>query len=370
MPLATHLPDAKVMACEQYEASALALAYRAKVAVAISGKIAGNTVEIAGDQGAQASFLDVLVYNELKDKLPSIIKPHRVLSARLANGNVMPALGYINLPFELDGQEFTHRVWKVENFSGLFLLGIDFFQERGWRKPEDFENYYIIGGKKVEFHPHPFAGEVDAVNVVTRKKMTVPPKSKGQDLHFVACLQGTEERELDDVKVGEQGSLRPNYIGIQGWPGLEVSNTVSPVYKGKRVRLKCKNRTDLPIIIPANTVVAIYSKASLVTTIDYDEFKAMKKEETPSDVHKEISEHLKKAELQPQQIDEILSVLFNRSNAFAMHPYKPGLNRLVEHRIDTGSALPIKSRPHMHSPAEEEKMSEGANPADVGKWYR
>ena len=99
---------------------------RPKLAVQITGKIRGQTVQLCGDQGAVTS---IICYNlasalGLTHRIQRLDQP---CSIRTGLGHTKQASGLINLRFELDGHQFQHPVLVVPDFSNLFLLGIDFF---------------------------------------------------------------------------------------------------------------------------------------------------------------------------------------------------------------------------------------------------
>ena len=115
------------------EATALTVLTRPKLAVSISGSIGDQPVTVCGDQGAQTSIICLSVISALsmQSKVEPLSNPVMV---RVGTGQVRLATGSILLPFSLGGCPFTHRVLVVPNFSGLFLLGIDFFEAHQWTK--------------------------------------------------------------------------------------------------------------------------------------------------------------------------------------------------------------------------------------------
>ena len=285
------------------------------------------------------------LYDAIPEDFGPIQTPNRTIGARCADGNVTKATGYVDLPFFVDEQPFIHKIYIVPNFSGLFILGIDWFEKNGWTKPTD-EHYFIVGGKHIRFHPHPLSDETDAINIATSRDFTIPP---GKSLDTLGRLQHTRDQPLDKTIVGQEGLIRPCPEAIASINGLDIPNLLGQVYTGNRIRIRLTNKTDnKPITIPAHTITGIYSHEVFANIVDFEEMPKESLVDKP-----DFLKHLEQQELQPNQVKEIISILFDRRRAFAMHPFKPGLNRLVEHYIDTGSHRPIRLRPHNHSPAEE-----------------
>lgn len=205
--------------------------------------------------------------------------------------------------------------------------------------------------------PHPFANENNPLEVATRRTFTIPPD---KTLHTLGYIRGSKDRPLDDVRVGEQGLLRPALP--KPVEGLTSLNHLVEVYSLKRVRIALTNATDKPITVPANTVVSIYTTDPSINIVDFQDVH----DENPTLPRDEFLKHLQQSKLEPKLIEHMLNIIFERRKAFAMHPSKPGLNRLIVHRIDTGDHRPIALRPHNHSPAEGSDIAPGGRAMG---WY-
>ena len=380
---------------------------RPKLAVQITGKIRGQTVQLCGDQGAVTS---IICYNlasslGLTHRIQPLSQPCSILTGL---GHTKQASGLIKLHFELDGHQFQHTVLVVPDFSNLFLLGIDFFESHAWTKPEGHATYYIFDHhKRVSYSPHPLRFETDPSHVVTNRKYKIPV---GATINILGHVQSHDNQP---ISVGTEGLMRPDHHGISNIKGLEVPNTVAEVYEGGRVRVIMTNISKQPISIPAGTKVAIFATSTFLGIVNRDgddpttvpdtsstdhapsTSSAMQKpmdvETTNTPVFSTFSapepmdvegldedpeyipsipsalpseplpdqafiEHLQSMTLTPQQTRDILDVLLPYRDVFATNPRKPNLNRILVHSIDTGDAPPVKRRPYNTSPAEDAKM--------------
>ena len=376
------------------EATALTVLTRPKLAVSISGSIGDQPVTVCGDQGAQTSIICLSVISALsmQSKVEPLSNPVMV---RVGTGQVRLATGSILLPFSLGGCPFTHRVLVVPNFSGLFLLGIDFFEAHQWTKPDPHQHYYIFDiHKRVPYEPHPLHLENDPIRVTTTKPYKVPV---GATVHILGLLDSTA---ATSVKVDDEGLLRPDHLTTSSIKGLEIPYSIVKVYdyKGMRVRAMLTNVSRQPIRIPSGTCIGIMSCSSfagIVNTVPPESTPASNVPAAPSTPSScqsspasasasaqstpagsssipsscssspsststqslpdgDFIGRLQQMSLSPDKAKQILDILFRRRDVFAVNPRRPNLNHVVSHHIDTGDAKPFKSKPFNYSPQEEE----------------
>ncbi|VDH94132.1 Hypothetical predicted protein [Mytilus galloprovincialis] len=126
------------------------------------------------------------------------------------------------------------------------------------------------------------------------------------------------------------------------------------------------NKCYLQILNPTNEVITLRSGLILATmndvdtgnifTLDNDKtVKSMNLEQTNSD-QKDIQFDLSKADLTDQQKQKLNLFLNQNRNVFATNLKELGKTDVYKHKINTGNAPPVKSRPYRTSPAAKQEI--------------
>lgn len=331
------------------------------MAVSMNGTVNGKRVLVGGDQGAMTSIIckSAVELLGLHHKVEPMFSP---ITVKVGTGGFTMASELIRLRFELDGHPFEHTLLVVPNFSGLFLLGIDFFQKHGYIKPRFKRDYYVFyPNKKVRYEPHPLFLETDPVKVIAGRLHHVPV---GCTNHVLGVLDVPEQWGL---KEGDEAMIRPTTWSLV--KGLEVPHMLVEVYAhgGKlKARVNLSNISSRHIRVPKGTVVGILSRqmflGSVITEdapqaleIETDDQCQLEEGEPPVTITDEdLLQHVKTMGLPEEREMELFVLLLKWKENFATNPRKPNINKLVEHHIDTGDAVPFQSKPYNFSPVEEE----------------
>lgn len=93
-----------------------------------SGSIDGKRAYFGLDSCAQASVICKSVIDTAPHLFPTIQPCREPVGARCPNGSINKAIGQITLPFKLNDHPFIFRFFVIPDFSGLALIGLDFFQ--------------------------------------------------------------------------------------------------------------------------------------------------------------------------------------------------------------------------------------------------
>jgi len=319
------------------------------MAVSIEGSIAGKPITVCADQGAMTSLSceSLIKALGLMDRSKPLPIP---ITVKVGTGGFRLATKSIRLAFEMGGHTFTHTLLVVPDFSGLFLIGIDFFEGHYWTKPDGLEHYYVFDGyKRVKYEPHPLHLESDPVQVKTSRHLKIPV---GCTVHALGVLDVPQAIE---VKPGMEGIMRPARTSIDG---LEIPYSVVKVYDyhGFRSRIILTNTSTHAIRIPKGTCVGVMSCSSFAGIVHVDIHSTTTTNQPESLPDQAFIDQLKTVDLSPDQVKQILDLLFEHRSTFAVNPKKPGLNHLITHHIDTGDAKPFKCRPFNYSPPEDEKI--------------
>jgi len=330
---------------QEQEAAIRSLLGNRKHALMTIGSIGNQEVAFGLDSNAQGSFMDA----DLLDAFPNLFPPVQPLPVPLSGtgvfGTSQLATGYVDLVFKLGTHQFQHPVVVMPALNNMLLLGIDFLsrQEADIKVRTSSATVIFSGGRSIDAILHPLRFEDDGLQALLMSEKKIPV---GQTLYTVAYLHSTDERDISTLSRGEEGYLRQDDRGTKNLPGLRVWEKrlhVDRGYRGKGYRLvvTLQNMGNTPITVRAGTSLGFYSAHTLRAMISHHD--DLPTEQLPDQA---FIDHLKTLTLTPERMEAILNVLFRRRAAFAMHPRKPGLNRLVQHVIDTGTHPPIRCKPH------------------------
>jgi hypothetical protein len=227
-------------------------------------------LHVLGDQGSQGSIIGESAYLKAFAHIP--LRPlHTPVSVTTGMGHQERALGAVDLEWRMGGHVFRHPVLVVKSFKDMFLLGIDFFNQHRWTKPDGLRDYYVFDDrKKVPFRTNAITlGE--QVNVVIGRDLVIEPRTCVTTL---ARLSNTVSSAA--VRVGTAGVFSP-LLTRRLRHRLTSSDTVCCALEPKaapdptwsatqqalwgseedacRIPILLSNHGDHPVTIKANTKV-------------------------------------------------------------------------------------------------------------------
>ena len=272
---------------------------------------------------------------------------------KLADGSTSSFDGRGNFEVQLGGEQATRVLW-VAAIEPDGILGLDVMRAVGaelFLKGGRYE--MTFGSQKEETSTSHEEPQPHCSRVKVGKTLVVPP-------HSEVIIPGELIGEVTGIGVLEptERLLKSNQLLL----AKAVVNTGSPT-----IPLRVLNPTDEPRKVYRGTVAAICEPIS--EQIDVNPVVATCKPRTPVEKGKpgQVPNHLVELlersckYLGPQQRQELGSLLAEYQHSFAQSSSDLGRTSLVEHRIDTGNARPIKQPPRrlpMHRRVEADKAVE------------
>ena len=272
---------------------------------------------------------------------------------KLADGSTSSFDGRGNFEVQLGGEQATRVLW-VAAIEPDGILGLDVMRAVGaelFLKGGRYE--MTFGSQKEETSTSHEEPQPHCSRVKVGRTLVVPP-------HSEVIIPGELVGDVTGIGVLEptERLLKSNQLLL----AKAVVNTGSPT-----IPLRVLNPTDEPRKVYRGTVAAICEPISEL--IDVNPVVATCKPRTPVEKGKpgQVPNHLVELlersckYLGPQQRQELGSLLAEYQHSFAKSSNDLGRTSLVEHRIDTGDARPIKQPPRrlpMHKRAEADKAVE------------
>ena len=319
----------------------------------VEGCVQGTPVKFLIDTGSNITILKTSVWKQLPTP-PDL--DNVCVKMTLADGSTSPFVGRGKFDVQLGGNQTTTRVLWVADIEQDGILGLDVMRAIGVELLLKEDRCEVkIRSKQEEITRSEEEPQPCCRRVTVRKTLVVPPRS---EVIVPGELDGHFETESIGILEPTEKLLKSNQL-LLAKTVVDTGNPTIPV--------RLMNPTDEPRKIYQNTVVAICEPASevvernlMVSTCSLGTL-----DETADSW--EIPDHLAVLYersckyLEPDQQRELGSLLTEYRNSFVKTSNDLGRTDLVEHKINTGDARPIKQPPRrlpMHKRAEADKHVE------------
>lgn len=222
------------------------------------------------------------------------------------------------------------------------ILGVDVMQAA--KSVLDFSSHQIrIGGDRIQLigegttSSHLLTGDlvdgpVEVVSLRTAEALTVAPRVET----IISTIASSSK--LAEGIVSPISSNLPK--------GLLIGKSVNKMHNGN-VFVRVANLADHSVVLPANTAIAVLEEAECQDAIFADKAALP---EFLSDIFLRSNEHFNAA--QQQSAEELLREF---GDIFCTGPDDLGRTNTVQHRIDVGTAKPVKQPPRRLPLAKQEE---------------
>ena len=330
------------------------------------------------DTGANITLINPRVYNEILNTQVDIELNSAEVEMKTANGEQLECQGRCHLEIEIDELSTTHDVF-VANIDVEGILGIDFLSK--YECQLDLKQNQMMLGELPGNHADPEECDVPetmfCATVAAQDTTNIPPKS--QSLIF-GKVQTKEGIQLPNACVVETA-----YSFAERHSLLVAHALVNP--QEQEVVIRVLNPTDKAVTIHQATVVAQLEPVEVFeqtycnaihlaepTTSHPDKNETFSEDKREEADEFEIPEHLhdlyerSQTGLLPTEKIHLSELLIKHAVAFSKTKDDIGRTKLVQHRIDTGDAHPVRQRARrlpIHQRAEEKKQIEDMLRQDV-----
>ncbi len=304
------------------------------------------------DSGSTVSVLHPDVYYDLPHDLQPVLEPSGGL-LRMADGETISSFGTVMATLRVGTQCLKQRM-VVANIEAPLVIGFDFLHEHGCVL-DSREGTLLVNGEILQCE---FEDQQAAVfRVTVEETVTVPPWSQ---VVVQAQVQG-------DVPEGQDMIIEPNPDFLARKPILVGRTLVKP--KRGRVFLQVANLTDEEQTVYLNSCAGLGELAEVAedeSPVPSD--RVAKVNRLPDKV---LPDHVSSlltgcvAQLDDAEKHQVEALLHDFAHVFAKSKSDLGQTKIIEHRINTGDAAPIKQRARRvpvalreEARAEEQRMLE------------
>ena len=322
--------------------------------ISIEGHIDGNPVTYLIDTGANVSAIRAEIWRQLPTTTKHPPTPTHITTISAVNGQSIPVLGQVELPFSIHGKTYAFKAFIIETIAYDVILGRDFLEH--YKAKIDLQNHVLelLGDTptrellpSVDLDDH---REPNICFVHAKTSFVIPPNSE-------VLVPGDlgSQRPLGEVGLVQSRDDLPSRYNILGAAQLVKT------WEGNSVPVRLLNPTEQPIKIFRRTRLGTYTPEDpAINTYDLlqSDLEAEANRDLPTALDKEPRTPLNidSSRLDTEQQGRLDQLLKNYDDVFAYTPDQLGRCSLVKHKIDTGSHPPIRLRSYRTSPANREEI--------------
>ena len=300
----------------------------------VRGKLDSTMRMCLLDTGATRSIVGSNIVNV------SCLQRRNGLSLRTATGELVPVHGEVQLVLQLGDTYFEHR-FLVADITDECILGLDFMQKFGFILNLDG------GSLKYKNTEIPLCRSMDTISV--RKAVLVEDTTiaGGSECIVWAKLDGTSGRQ-------ELAVLEPIQENCKD--GVLIGRSV--VHAGSRelVPIRVMNVTSDIKILKADVPIATCDDVETVVNCEPDECRRTRPQYIRNPMLQKLMNDTKKT-LSRSEFQKATETMAEFQDVFATNDEDYARTDLVQHRIETGNAKPIRQPPRRVPFAKQDEVA-------------
>lgn len=297
----------------------------------VDGKVNGKWTTITFDTGAAVSVARSNTIN-------CGIRPlNGSVNLRSVTGEVSPVIGQADIELQLGSSCIHHKV-LVADIEDDFILGMDLIRQHGFAFDHNLNILKFGNEEFVLSHPR-----YRPVKILATETVRVPGNSEN-------IIVGRLEHDPGScVGFVQQPEETNKYL---------IAKTV--VKHGNDIPIRVANIFPTSLKISEGDVIATYEPISCITSCEDSD--VHRKEDTTLDASKiqENLNHFKKSwqHLSQQELKDAIQFISGHIEIFEGRNGTTGRTTLIQHRIDTGEAQPIRQPPRRLPMAKQQEVKE------------
>ena len=306
----------------------------------ISGLIAHTKKSILLDTGATTSIIDENTWKKCGSYTPHNLKQ---INAKLtvANGQPLQILGKIEVRLRVGTFNELIPMVVVRGISHDAILGSDFFQANRCNICYDTGTLSIAGECEIPIHYQ--ESQPSVCRVVLEEEVQIEP---GMEVSVFVQLEKGYDKNNGSPGVVEQ----PGSNCLHSVPSLGKTLVVP---REGRAMVKMANFTDNTVKIKSRKVIGkFYPLHQNTASVSAFDLESCQNDENSKYVDK--VNHENETELSSEQRCQFSAFLEEFDDVMAKEDGELGLTDLIEHKIETGNAVPIKQSPRRLPPHKKE----------------
>ncbi|VDI66669.1 Hypothetical predicted protein [Mytilus galloprovincialis] len=268
----------------------------------------------------------------------------------MANGDSIPTLGTIDLPVKIGGSSITQK-FTVAEIDAPAVLGYDFLHKNKCNLDLGF-GILTINGIKINCMKLSQMPSVFKVSI--NEKMTIPAHT---EMIVNATIQGDSSHIMDAIVEPVMSNHTSNLL---------IAKALVDPSQG-HVPLRIANLTDEVQTVFKSTCTAVCESVDMTQRYeDTCKVSQMITKENSEDIPLYLQDMFERSSsnLSESQVDELKQVLVRHKGTFSKTKDDLGRATAIRHKINTGTATPVKLQPRrlpFHKREEADKETKDDN---------
>ena len=311
----------------------------------VDGSILGTKCSFLIDTGASISAVKAQVWRDLPPptKHPPQSSIHKTI--RTVNGQPIPVLGEVELPFQIQSEQYPFTVLILHEMPYDAILGRDFLER--YRAKIDLETHSLdLSLNSLPFSSIAANTQEDPAGEVTthaHSSFLLPPES---ETVVPATVEG--------IQPGSTGLVHPN-PDLPNRYGIIAATALVKVTADGTVPIRLLNPASQPVFLYRRTTLGTFTPTdSTIATFELGQAdaaaEAARDVPTATDSDTQPWPNLENSSLDAPQTDRLRQLLLSYKDVFAFTPDQLGRTSVVKHTIDTGDNPPIRLRAYRTAP--------------------
>ena len=287
------------------------------------------------DTGADRSVISEKLFRSLEKK--DILKLEKCHSEVCGvTGHKLKMLGSVTLKFKIGRTDVHHKFFIICNIVKPLILGSDLLMNRKDLKVKidcanktlSIGNSTVILRSKQAYHSSNLIQVIEKTVIKPYSVTYIPSKIRGKPKYKQCVINPVDSEEI-----------------LFDQPGLMVTNLIAKINRKRQVPMVFVNHTDRRVILKRGQTLGV---AEEITSSEIDSIEEKQTEDKDVEVQSEKPlEGIKLDHLTDHHKKELESLLLKYEQPlFARDNKDLGYTDLVELKIDTGNAQPIKQKPY------------------------
>ena len=300
-------------------------------------EIFSRTIHCLLDTGASMSVLNPKIFDSLPEHCKTKLQPYEN-NLKMADGHNVRPLGTVKLPLLIDNQ-YIYQIFVIADIDIPIVLGYDFMYNNQCVIDVPNKNI-LLNSQTVDCHlesqiPSLFKISID-------EQVTIPPNSE-----TIIHALPNEKLPYGTTMILDNTSQSFKNKGVL------VAKSIC-TFKGDNLPLRVMNLTDLPQTIYKNTCAG--TAETICSENILGNINAEPELVLPE--HMQVVMEKCKSNLKTDQCKIVVDLLTKYSGAFAMSKNDLGRTDIIQHKINTGNAHPIKQNPRRVPLAQRKEVDE------------
>ncbi len=315
--------------------------------VSVFGTVFNQKVKMLVDTGAALTVISKQFFEEVLSPT-YVLQPNKIIdNIKTADGSITPVSGFVSFQVKIGIHDYTCSASVVPNLAYEIVLGRDFLHNSSAVIDVKGRSVTFSNSNKVSFVDEDRSPIVSEVRISRTFVIDC-----GSEVIVPAYLSNPSDIVDGIIEPNEKLSDRYKLCGAP---------TLSRPNEDFQVSFGMLNPSDSPVILHKGTAIGNFTEVNCVNDIASFELhdpavSSLQQSNVNSGSFSSAFKCLPSPNLSSEENTKLNSLLEEYSDVFATSNLDLGRTSIIQHKIDTGDANPIKQAPYRTSQSQRQDI--------------